>query len=261
MKFYAVAKGFHTGIFHTWQETKIEVEGYSGAVFKKFNNQKDAQGFLQKYSTTSPAINRTESKQKSPEKERPPPPANTKKRKAEPMPPNHSNETQKKPNRDVPKDLKIHIMFDGGSRGNPGVAGAGALVSVTNPVGSGDYNTYSLHCRYFVGDKETNNVAEYSGLLLGLRVAWREIENAHPSIDVPIDVLVQGDSELIVKQLKGIYKCRNQSLKTLFNQVMSILNQMRARYAGLKIDINHVYRSDNAVADGKSFYQWTCLQG
>ena len=102
---------------------------------------------------------------------------------------------------------KIHpeneytMYFDGCSKKNPGNSGAGAVI-----YSSGK----EVWCSsIFVGKKETNNVAEYSGLILGLKNA-REIGIRN--------LTVYGDSLLIIKQMNGQYKVSSDKLIPLFTE-------------------------------------------
>ena len=87
------------------------------------------------------------------------------------------------------------LYFDGCSKGNPGMAGAGAVIYDEQLI-----EVWST--AHFVGNHSTNNEAEYTGLLIGLR----------KSVDLGIDhLLVRGDSQLIIRQLKGEYKVKSES--------------------------------------------------
>ncbi|PWU01948.1 MAG: ribonuclease H [Candidatus Melainabacteria bacterium] len=117
------------------------------------------------------------------------------------------------------------IFADGGSRGNPGPAGAGAVINV------GSETVASLS--QFLGHT-TNNVAEYTGLLLGLEKA-SELGFKH--------VEVAMDSELVVKQMKGEYRVKNEKLLPLFEKA----RRLAATFASFKIV--HVKREYNRAAD------------
>ena len=118
------------------------------------------------------------------------------------------------------------LKFDGCSRGNPGLAGAGAVIYCnTQEIWGGSE---------YVGKKETNNYAEYRGLILGLQNA----------IDLDIDVItVQGDSQLVIKQMIGEYKVKSPNLLSLYSQV----KQLEKRFD--KISYEHIYREFNSRAD------------
>jgi len=117
------------------------------------------------------------------------------------------------------------LKTDGGARGNPGPAGAAFVLD----DGSGQ-----IACGgRFLGEA-TNNVAEYEALVWGL-------ENA---LAAGVDqILVLMDSELIVKQLLGVYKVKNAGLKPLFVRVMELRREFSA------FEVRHVRREENTHAD------------
>jgi ribonuclease HI len=118
------------------------------------------------------------------------------------------------------------LFFDGCSKGNPGKAGCGAVIYENN------LEVFSK--AVFVGKKETNNYAEYMGLIVGL-------ENA---IIKNIKVLtVKGDSMLVIKQMNCLYKVKSPNLIPLFE----FAKQLETKFD--KITYLHVYRNDNKRAD------------
>lgn len=123
----------------------------------------------------------------------------------------------------------LRVFSDGAARGNPGPAGAGAVV--TTPEGK----VLARRGR-FLG-RTTNNVAEYEGLILGLQAAQelgaREVE-------------VRADSQLLIRQLKGEYAVRHAGLKPLHAEVLRLLASFD-RYT-----VQHVPREENALADEMS---------
>jgi ribonuclease HI len=123
----------------------------------------------------------------------------------------------------------VRVYSDGAARGNPGPAGAGAVLTDTSG------NVIARLGRYL--GRQTNNVAEYEGLLLGLKHArelgFREVE-------------VRADSQLLVRQLKGDYAVRHVGLKPLHAEVLRLLRSFD-RY-----DLRHVPREENALADEMS---------
>ena len=118
------------------------------------------------------------------------------------------------------------LQFDGGSRGNPGISGAGAvLYHDDREIWSGSF---------FVGENETNNYAEYAGLIAGLQQA----------VDLHIThLLVEGDSLLVVNQLRGLYKCRSPNLIEMYAQA----KQLETHFAS--VSYAHVLRRRNKRAD------------
>src|SRR5580704_2547899 len=114
------------------------------------------------------------------------------------------------------------IYADGGSRGNPGPAGAGAVVFVEGRL----IESVSKFCGV-----TTNNVAEYTALIIGLEKAL-ELGFA--------DVEVRMDSELVVRQMMGIYRVKNEKLIPLYKQAGVLAGKFT------KFNIVHVRREENA---------------
>jgi ribonuclease HI len=118
------------------------------------------------------------------------------------------------------------LHFDGGSRGNPGPAAYGWVLY--GPDGE-EHEADGVK----IGSA-TNNVAEWTGLLRGLEHALaRGIRT----------LSVRGDSELVVKQVTGVYKVKNAALKPLAEEVAALIRRFD------RVDVKHVYRADNARAD------------
>jgi ribonuclease HI len=122
--------------------------------------------------------------------------------------------------------MKVVVHVDGGSRGNPGPAAAASVVSTP----SGDVLDEASE---LLG-RVTNNVAEYRALLLGL--ARARALNA-------TDVEVVNDSELIAKQVQGLYKVKHASMRPLYQEAMTALRGFQAWR------IRTVPRAQNAHAD------------
>jgi ribonuclease HI len=124
---------------------------------------------------------------------------------------------------------RTRLYTDGAARGNPGPAGAGAVI--VSPEGH-----IVAKIGKFLGDS-TNNVAEYMGLILGLKRAKamgiKELE-------------VYSDSELLVKQLAGEYQVKADHLRPLHDEASLLLK------AFTFIQVRHIPREDNAQADAMS---------
>jgi ribonuclease HI len=131
--------------------------------------------------------------------------------------------------RPAPRARRLRLYSDGAARGNPGPAGAGAVLV------KGD-GAVVARLGKFLGE-QTNNVAEYQGLILGLEAALKlgadEIE-------------IRADSELMVRQILGTYRVKNPGLKPLYGRARELLR----RFA--KVDIAHVPREENREADEMS---------
>ena len=122
------------------------------------------------------------------------------------------------------------IHTDGGARGNPGPAACAFVVEVEGKiVGKGSL---------FLGES-TNNYAEYQGVLLALK--WLSKNSKSYSVDTITFYL---DSELVVRQLTGIYKVKDKKLIDLFLQVNSL-----SRNLGLRILYKNIPRAKNKIAD------------
>jgi ribonuclease HI/GNAT superfamily N-acetyltransferase len=128
----------------------------------------------------------------------------------------------------MPARLRLIVNIDGGSRGNPGPAGAGVLMRTAEDA------TIIWEGGLFIG-RATNNVAEYRGLLEALRRA-SELGAA--------DVQILSDSELLVHQMNGVYRVKNPGLLPLFEEAKLLAARFR------KCTFRHVYREQNKHADG-----------
>jgi len=127
----------------------------------------------------------------------------------------------------VSAEARLLILnADGGARGNPGPAGCGAVLRL--PDGQ-----VVAELKEYLGET-TNNVAEYRGLLLGLRAAQ---ERGASELEVRLD------SELIVRQLNGQYKVKSPHLQPLYQEARKLLAGFRAAR------VKHVRREQNREAD------------
>jgi ribonuclease HI len=122
--------------------------------------------------------------------------------------------------------MKVIVHVDGGARGNPGPAAAACVI--TSPSGE----MLGEHAQLL--GTTTNNVAEYRALLLGLQRA-RELGAS--------EIEVVGDSELIAKQVRGLYKVKHEAMKPLHREAMAALGQFE------RWSIRTVPRVQNAHAD------------
>ena len=122
------------------------------------------------------------------------------------------------------KQLIIHT--DGGSRGNPGPAGAG--VEICDAKGR-----TCFRAGYFLG-KTTNNVAEYTGLVRGLEAATKLGAS---------EVQVFLDSELLVRQMNGQYRVRSERLAPLYEQAQRLCRSLES------FEIQYIPRAQNQRAD------------
>ena len=124
-----------------------------------------------------------------------------------------------------PKNVDI-LYFDGCSKGNPGPSGIGAVL-YKNQLERWTDSRY-------IGDKRTNNEAEYCALIMGLEQAI--ICNIN-------NLSVCGDSLLVINQVNGIYKVKSSSIFDLYEEVLGLKSQFDL------VEFNHVYRNYNKRAD------------
>ena len=122
--------------------------------------------------------------------------------------------------------MRATLYADGGARGNPGPAGSGAVL--LDPDG-----TVIAELRRFLGHA-TNNVAEYTALIIGLEEAERR------GID---ELDIRMDSLLVVQQMKGLWKIKHPGLKPLAIRAGELLARFPTR------TIEHVPRERNTLAD------------
>jgi ribonuclease HI len=122
--------------------------------------------------------------------------------------------------------MRARLFTDGGARGNPGPAAYGFVLE------SEDGDVLASEGGYL--GVTTNNVAEYSGLVAGLRKAneagIRQLE-------------VISDSELMVKQMLGEYRVRNAALLELNEEAMQLARRIE------RVEYRHVKRAHNELAD------------
>ena len=118
------------------------------------------------------------------------------------------------------------LYFDGCSKQNPGPAGAG---SVLYAIDGSEIDTYIEHL-----GTQTNNYAEYSGLIGGLRLAiTHNITNLE----------IFGDSMLVIKQMRGDWRVKHPSIIPLHKEAQEFAKQFRF------VSYTHVYRDHNTRAD------------
>ena len=116
--------------------------------------------------------------------------------------------------------------IDGGARGNPGPAACAVIIRNTQ-------GEVLAELREYLG-LQTNNVAEYSGLLAALAWASREKIGS---------LKILSDSELLVRQMRGQYKVKNPALKELFDRAQAMVRRLD------QFAIEHVRREANRDAD------------
>jgi ribonuclease HI len=123
-------------------------------------------------------------------------------------------------------DEVLTLQFDGGSRGNPGPAGIGVVVSATD-------GTPIVTLGRFIG-RATNNVAEYRALITAMEEALKLGAKK---------VIIRGDSELIIKQMRGEYRVKNPDMQKLYAEAQALLKKFT------QSKIEHNLRHKNELAD------------
>jgi ribonuclease HI len=124
--------------------------------------------------------------------------------------------------------MVVNIYTDGGSRGNPGISGIGYVIKNENEV--------IYQNSKFIG-VTTNNRAEYTALieavttLLNLNLIYNQVN-------------FYSDSELMVRQLNGLYKVKSPNVLDLYGQVRTLLSRLNCNYQFI-----HILRNKNFLAD------------
>lgn len=120
----------------------------------------------------------------------------------------------------------LTLEFDGGSRGNPGPAGIGVVVRAAD-------GTPLVTLGRFIG-KATNNVAEYHALITSMKEAKRLGATK---------IKIRGDSELVVRQMNGVYRVKHPDLLPLYREAKDLFDSFE------QASIEHNYRNKNELAD------------
>ncbi|MFF5374204.1 bifunctional RNase H/acid phosphatase [[Kitasatospora] papulosa] len=145
----------------------------------------------------------------------------------------------------MPVPRRLVVEADGGSRGNPGPAGYGAVV--LDPL---DTATLAEAAEYI--GVATNNVAEYRGLIAGLKA----VRDLFP--DTPVQVRVRMDSKLVVEQMSGRWKIKHPDMKPLAEEAARILPASSVTYEWIpRAENKHADRLANEAMDaGRRGEQW-----
>jgi ribonuclease HI/exonuclease III len=130
-----------------------------------------------------------------------------------------------------PPTHEARLYYDGGSRGNPGPAGAGAIILLHHPSGWKPI-WWDAH---YLGPHSTNNLAEYTAITRGI-TAWRALDRRE-------HLVIIGDSMLATKQLRGVLPTRHPTLQQLAHHTHNELSQTP------HYELQHTYRAGNKMAD------------
>lgn len=212
-RYYAVVAGKVPGVYHTWNECREQVLNVKGARFKAFDTLEEANTFI----TNGGIINAT------PEVNVKPPPVphkNKRLRSEQNEAKNQDSDTEK-----LPTGWYL-LKCDGGCR-NPSLGAGGAVLW-------NHEHKVIFEQGILLNDAVTNNVAEYTGVLLGLRLALQHSVKK---------IRVQLDSKLIVMQVKGEWQINAEHLIPLYKQVKQLQSQFE------EFSIEHCYRECNTIAD------------
>lgn len=123
-------------------------------------------------------------------------------------------------------EIIYKLFSDGACRGNPGIGGAGAVITDVAENVLWEGKEYLGHC--------TNNIAEYKALILGLRGA---LAQGYQNLQIYMD------SELLAKQINGAYRVKNANLQILMKEVRDLLELFD------RVEVKHVPRLHNSHAD------------
>ena len=130
------------------------------------------------------------------------------------------------------EDNTIYMYFDGCSKGNPGHSGAGCVIY--------DHNNTEIWSSYkYIGNDKTNNYAEYYSLIMGLR----KLDKMKIKSDT--NIIIRGDSQLIIRQMTGESKVRNKTMKSWNSLAQKIVSSISVE----TIKFQHVLREQNTRAD------------
>jgi probable phosphoglycerate mutase len=130
--------------------------------------------------------------------------------------------------------MTFTIFADGGSRGNPGPAGSGAIVRDETGKIVAEVSEFLGHT--------TNNVAEYTGILRALEKLLAYVGDKASEAEV----VVKMDSMLVVQQMNGNYKIKHPNLTPLAAQVKLLIPRFKS------VSFAHVYREHNKEADKRA---------
>lgn len=126
------------------------------------------------------------------------------------------------------------LYFDGCSKGNPGPSGSGAIIKYQSIISDSDISL----CEY-VGNT-TNNVAEYKGLILGLKYL-KEMNIKY--------LTIKGDSMLVINHMTGKYKVKSPNLLPLYNEAKELIEHIKNIEIEIEILFLYIPREENKEAD------------
>jgi len=237
-KVYAVAIGRCTGLFQSWEDAKKQVHGFPGGRVRRFPSNGAARDWLSTHgvsceSAVAPRSDRSSratlrASVASGDPQAPRSHANgVKALSRDQLAVSVDEACEFVRQQDSSKVWTLHC--DGGSRGNPGTAGAGGVIKLN------DSSEHLCTYGYFLGDSATNNRAEYVGLIEGLH--WAKLLGIE-------SLTVYMDSKLCVEQVNGRWRVKNAGLAPLWRQACEAMESFPQGPQLL-----HVARAFNAEAD------------
>lgn len=233
MKFYAVPSGRVPGVYSDFEKANAQILDFPGGIMASFSGVEEAYEFMTRNAKPTATPKRPEWK--------PSAPAAPKKVLFKDMDDDiHEDIEDDSPAPPPAKKAKVgarpdesgtcSLYFDGGCKGNgTAAADAGAGFILRDARGE-----QLLEKQIYLG-KATNNQAEYAGLEEGLRAA--------ATLNIR-ELRVYGDSELVIKQMLGAYKVKNEALKLVHARARSLIDHHFD-----KVTFFHVYREYNKEAD------------
>ena len=148
------------------------------------------------------------------------------------------------------------LTFDGASRSNPGHAGAASMLLYLTSFDRGynedgeasgeicEHDDCVWGSSYYIGKKITNNQSEYLALIHGLEACTPN----YPHKDKEIEHLtISGDSELVIKQLKGEYQCKHSKLIPLYEKAKRLIEKVKQ--TGATVELVWIPREENVRCD------------
>ncbi len=143
--------------------------------------------------------------------------------------------------------MELSIYTDGGSKGNPGPSAIGLVIYAgARPAGITTQKAENELVRYRedIGHG-TNNEAEYTALIRALEIVAGEHPTAKISeVEKVTKIMCHADSELMVKQLNGLYKVKNDAIRQFVFKIRVLESQLR-----MPITFHHIRREQNVLAD------------
>lgn len=215
-QYYAVVRGRTPGVYRTWEECERQVRGFKGNMYKGFSEEVEAKAFIVKNLGGCAQMETTAGG------EHPQPSKEVTVHEVV----HGSNQSALRPA--LRGDSVVRIEFDGAAKGNPGPAAFGvAFYDEASGKQIGQLHRY-------IGHSGTNNQAEYAGLVAGMHAA---LEAGYRRC------LAQGDSTLIINQVLGYWKVRNENLIP-FHAAASLLARRFESFTARQVP-----RKLNAMAD------------